>query len=86
MSSRAAFLVQILLPKETGSGEPMRQQWFGLLKELTEKFGGATSSRPRACGKAAAKRTVTASLNSWRTILKTLYGALTALTARTELG
>jgi hypothetical protein len=44
MNSRAAFLVQILLPKETGSGEPIRQQWFnGLLKELTEKFGGATS-------------------------------------------
>jgi hypothetical protein len=44
MSSRAAFLVQILLPKETGSGEPIRQQWFnGLLKELTETFGGATS-------------------------------------------
>jgi hypothetical protein len=39
MSSRAAFLVQILLPKETGSSEPVRQQWFnGLRKELTEKL------------------------------------------------
>jgi len=44
MSSRPTFLVQILLPKQTGSGEPIRQQWFNsLLKELTETFGGATS-------------------------------------------
>ena len=36
--------MQILLPKETGSGQPISQKWFeGLLKELTEKFGGATS-------------------------------------------
>jgi hypothetical protein len=40
----ASHLVQIILPKETGSGEPVSQEWFeGLLKELTEKFGGATS-------------------------------------------
>jgi hypothetical protein len=36
--------VQILLPKETGDGEPISQAWFeGILKELTQKFGGATS-------------------------------------------
>ncbi len=40
----AVHLVQILLPKETGNGEPISQDWFeGLLKELTGKFGGATS-------------------------------------------
>ena len=39
-----AYLVEILLPKQTGNGEPVTQEWFeGLLKELTEKFGGATS-------------------------------------------
>ena len=43
MSPRS-YLVQILLPKETGDGQPISQQWFeALLKELTEKFGGATS-------------------------------------------
>jgi hypothetical protein len=36
--------VQILLPKETGKGEPVSKEWFDeLLKELTDKFGGATS-------------------------------------------
>jgi len=36
--------VQILLPKETGIGQPIGKDWFdGFLKELTEKFGGATS-------------------------------------------
>ena len=36
--------MQILLPKETGSGKPVSKQWFdNLLKELTRKFGGATS-------------------------------------------
>jgi hypothetical protein len=44
MNERRTYLVQILLPKETGSGEPIRQEWFnGLLKDLTETFGGATS-------------------------------------------
>lgn len=34
----------ILLPKETGNGEPVAQEWFeNFLKELTAKFGGATS-------------------------------------------
>ena len=42
--SPLSYLVQILLPKETGGGQPISQQWFeALLKELTEKFGGATS-------------------------------------------
>jgi hypothetical protein len=40
----ASHLVQILLPKETGSGEPISQKFFeDLLKELTREFGGATS-------------------------------------------
>jgi hypothetical protein len=39
-----AYLVQILLPKETGRGEPISKEWFeGFLEELTDKFGGATS-------------------------------------------
>ena len=43
MTTRA-HLVEILLPKETGAGQPIGQSWFeALLKELTEKFGGATS-------------------------------------------
>jgi len=42
--SAPAFLVEILLPKETGQGRPIEQGWFeALLRELTEKFGGATS-------------------------------------------
>ena len=44
MSAAPSHLVQILLPKETGSGQPIGKDWFdGFLKELTEKFGGATS-------------------------------------------
>jgi len=40
----ASYLVEILLPNQTGDGEPVTQEWFeGLLKKLTEKFGGATS-------------------------------------------
>ncbi|MCP3398940.1 MULTISPECIES: hypothetical protein [unclassified Bradyrhizobium] len=39
-----SYLVQILLPKETGRGERVLQEWFEhLLKELTDEFGGATS-------------------------------------------
>ncbi|WP_424631753.1 hypothetical protein [Bradyrhizobium sp. SYSU BS000235] len=39
-----SHLIQILLPKEAGNGEPVSQAWFeGLLKELTGRFGGATS-------------------------------------------
>ena len=44
MSAGASHLVQILLPKETGNGQPIAKDWFdGFLKELTDKFGGATS-------------------------------------------
>ena len=44
MSADLSHLVQILLPKETGDGQPIGKDWFdGFLKELTEKFGGATS-------------------------------------------
>ncbi len=44
MSAGASHLVQILLPKETGKGQPIDKEWFdGFLKELTDKFGGATS-------------------------------------------
>lgn len=40
----ASYLVQILLPKTTGDGEPVTQQWFEtFLKQLTDKFVGATS-------------------------------------------
>ena len=38
------YLVQTLLPKETGKGEPVAKTWFeNFLKELTAEFGGATS-------------------------------------------
>jgi hypothetical protein len=44
MSAGPPHLVQILLPKETGNGQPIGKDWFdGLLKELTDRFGGATS-------------------------------------------
>jgi hypothetical protein len=44
MSAGSSHLVEILLPKETGTGQPVSQKWFeSLLKELTEQFGGATS-------------------------------------------
>ena len=40
----ASYLVDILLPKDTGNGEPVSQKWFEFfLKELTDKVGGATS-------------------------------------------
>jgi hypothetical protein len=39
-----SYLVQILVPKETGKGEPVSKDWFDeFLRELTDKFGGATS-------------------------------------------
>ena len=39
-----SYVVQILVPKETGKGERVSKDWFdGFLKELTAKFGGATS-------------------------------------------
>jgi len=44
MSAGLSHLVQILLPKETGKGDPIGKDWFDrFLKELTDKFGGATS-------------------------------------------
>lgn len=44
MSSGPSHLVQILLPKQTGNGQPISKDWFeGFVEELTEKFGGATS-------------------------------------------
>ena len=42
--TQKSYLVEILLPKETGNGKPIGQKWFeDLLTELTGKFGGATS-------------------------------------------
>jgi hypothetical protein len=39
-----AFLIEILVPKVTGKGQPVTKEWFGtFLKELTQTFGGATS-------------------------------------------
>lgn len=44
MSDKTSYLVQILLPKENGGGEPIGRDWFdGFLRELTSRFGGATS-------------------------------------------
>jgi len=44
MSESPSYLVEILLPRETGHGRPIGEDWFdGFLKDLTEKFGGATS-------------------------------------------
>ena len=44
MSAGPSHLVQILLPKETGNEQPIAKDWFdSFLKELTDKFGGATS-------------------------------------------
>jgi hypothetical protein len=40
----ASFLIEILLPKETGESELVSQEWFEtFLKELTDRFGGAAS-------------------------------------------
>lgn len=39
-----SYLVQVLVPKERGNGEPLSQRWFeDFLEELTGLFGGATS-------------------------------------------
>ncbi|MGX0962362.1 hypothetical protein AB7M63_002811 [Bradyrhizobium japonicum] len=39
-----SYVVQILVPTETGNGEPVSKEWFdNFLQELTDKFGGATS-------------------------------------------
>lgn len=43
-AAQTSYLVEILLPKETGHGKPIGRKWFAdLLSELTGKFGGATS-------------------------------------------
>jgi hypothetical protein len=37
MSSDPSHLVQILLTKETGNGQPIRKDWFeGFVEELTQ--------------------------------------------------
>jgi hypothetical protein len=39
-----SHLVQILLPRKNGNGQPISREWFdGFLRELTDRFGGATS-------------------------------------------
>ena len=44
MREDPSYLVEILLPKETGHGEPISKDWFdGFLKDLAQKFGGTTS-------------------------------------------
>ena len=44
MTAGPCHLVEILLPKQSGNGEPVGKEWFeGLLQELTDKFGVATS-------------------------------------------
>jgi hypothetical protein len=44
MSGSPSYLAEILLPRETGHGQPISKDWFdGFIKDLTEMFGGATS-------------------------------------------
>jgi hypothetical protein len=44
MSGSPSHLVQILLPRTNGNGQPISREWFdGFLRELTDRFGGATS-------------------------------------------
>lgn len=44
LAMKTAKLVQILVPRFTGDGKPVNRSWFdALLKDLTERFGGATS-------------------------------------------
>jgi len=39
-----SYVVQILVPTQTGKGEPVSTEWFdNFLQELTDRFGGATS-------------------------------------------
>ena len=43
-STGASYIVELLLPRQTGSGEPVAVHWLEqLLAELTDKFGGVTS-------------------------------------------
>ena len=42
--SRTGYIVELLLPQQTGNGAPVAMDWFEqLLAELTGKFGGVTS-------------------------------------------
>jgi hypothetical protein len=44
MTTRPQHLVQILVPLITGENKKLEKRWFeGLLHELTDRFGGATS-------------------------------------------
>jgi hypothetical protein len=44
LAMKTANLVQILVPRSTGYGKPVKRSWFdALLKELADRFGGATS-------------------------------------------
>lgn len=44
MAKRFHHLVQILVPLMTGDDKNLEREWFErLLKELTDRFGGATS-------------------------------------------
>jgi len=44
MTKQSKDLVQILIPLTTGEGETIKKRWFdALMKELTDRFGGATS-------------------------------------------
>ena len=59
------FLVQILLPKETGNGEPVGNTGLMAPEELAATFGGAAAlseAGSRGCGKAVAKQSGTISL------------------------
>jgi hypothetical protein len=41
---KPSHLVEILLPKKTGQGDAISKEWFdAFVKQLTDKFGGATS-------------------------------------------
>jgi hypothetical protein len=71
--SAPAFLVELLLPMETGQGQPIGAEWFeSLLKELTEKFGGATSF-VRAPGRGL-----------WRTGAETARDSIAVIEVMTE--
>jgi hypothetical protein len=64
----SAYLVQILVPQETGDGETITKDWFDkFLKELTNEFGGATSfvrASGEGCGAATAAQSAMRSPSS----------------------
>jgi hypothetical protein len=44
MPDKTSYLIDMLLPKRTGKGATITRGWLNrLLRELTNKFGGATS-------------------------------------------